>query len=171
MVLMQVNGRWVLRIRYIIKILHLEIIKMSCLDVVSTLSNLATTVGVFLAARQLKLTKKHAVTSFEDSFAKEYRTLASQLPLRVFLGEELDDEEHFAYLDTMYQYFDLCNEQAFLHKSGRISDETWQFWQVGIETNLRRPAFGRAWSEISEKTKNDFSELRRIFPPSVRLIR
>lgn len=138
---------------------------MTCLEILSALSNIATAAGVGVAAWQLVLAKRQAVTSFEDSFAKEYRDLASKLPTKALLGQPLNDEEYSVHFDEMYHYFDLCNEQVFLHKAGRISDETWEFWQDGIKTNLKRPAFERAWSEIAAKANDDFSELKALFPP------
>lgn len=140
---------------------------MTCLEILSALANIATAAAVGVAAWQLVLAKRQAVTSFEDSFAKEYRELASKLPTKAFLGESLNDQEYASHFDEMYHYFDLCNEQAFLHKTGRISDETWEFWQDGIRTNLNRPAFARAWSEIAAKAADDFSELKALFPPKV----
>ncbi len=138
---------------------------MTCFEILSALANIATAAAVGVAAWQLVLAKRQAVTSFEDSFAKEYRDLASKLPTKALLGEPLDNEEYSTHFDEMYHYFDLCNEQAFLHKAGRISDETWKFWRDGIQTNLNRPAFERAWSEIAEKANDDFSELKALFPP------
>ncbi|QKO22338.1 hypothetical protein [Rhodoferax sp. BAB1] len=138
---------------------------MTCFEILSALANIATAAAVGVAAWQLVLAKRQAITSFEDSFAKEYRDLASKLPTKALLGEPLDNEEYSTHFDEMYHYFDLCNEQAFLHKAGRISDETWKFWRDGIQTNLNRPAFERAWSEIAEKANDDFSELKALFPP------
>lgn len=138
---------------------------MSILEYLSAVASLATASAVIVAAWQLVLTKRQSVTTFEDLFAKEYRDLVSRLPTKALLGEPLNDEEYEAHFDEMYHYFDLCNEQVFLSKSGRISNETWIFWKDGIRTNLRRPAFERAWSEIAAKAKDDFSELKSIFPP------
>jgi len=138
---------------------------MTCLEILSAIANCATTAAVVVAARQLWLAKCQAVTSFEDSFAKEYRELASKLPTKAFLGEPLSDDEYTSHFDEMYHYFDLCNEQVFLHKAGRISGKTWIFWEDGIRTNLDRPAFKRAWSEIAAKATDDFTELKALFPP------
>ncbi len=133
----------------------------------SELSSIATTVGALIAAWQLVLIKRLSVTSFEDSFAKEYRELAATLPTKALLGEALTDEEHLQYFDEMYHYIDLCNEQIFLHNAGQISDKTWKFWKDGIASNLRRAAFERAWTEIASRASGDFSELKAVFPPKI----
>jgi hypothetical protein len=135
------------------------------LEVLSAIANIATAGAVFFAAIQLWFSHAQAVTAFEDSLAKEYRELASKLPTKALLGEPLSNDEHSKSFDEMYHYFDLCNEQIFLKQAGRVTDKTWIFWQDGIASNLKRPAFERAWSEIAARSNGDFSELRSIFPP------
>ncbi|GAB3483520.1 hypothetical protein GCM10011496_30390 [Polaromonas eurypsychrophila] len=134
-------------------------------DSLSQLSNVATAIGVGVAAWQLWLAQKQSVTSFEDSFTKEYRVLASRLPTKALLGEVLSDHEHDESFDEFYHYFDLCNEQVFLWKSKRISEKTWRFWKDGMASHMKRPAFQRAWSEIASRSDGDFSELKSLFPP------
>ena len=134
------------------------------LEILSAISNVATAVAVVVAAWQLKLSQKQSVTTFEDSLAKEYRDIASTIPVKALLGERLNDEEHKKAFDEFYRYFDLCNQQIFLSQSGRISEKTWKFWKDGITSNLRRPAFSRAWSEVTERCNGDFAELQGIFP-------
>jgi hypothetical protein len=129
------------------------------------LTDIVTVVAVIVAARQLVLSQRQSVTNFEDSFAKEYRELVCKLPIKALLGEVLTDEEHALCFDEMYHYFDLCNQQVFHRNTGRITDSTWTFWRDGMTSNLKRPAFKRAWFEIATKANGDFSELREIFPP------
>ena len=138
---------------------------MTTIETLSALANIATATAVVVGAWQLVLAHRLSVTNFEDAFAKEYRELAAKLPTKALLGEALSDDEHVKYFDEMYRYFDLCNQQAFLYSVGRVSNKTWIFWKDGIASNLRRPAFERAWSEIAARANNDFSELKVLFPP------
>ena len=138
---------------------------MTTIEVLAALANIATATAVVVGAWQLVLARRLSITNFEDTFAKEYRELAARLPTKALLGEELADVEYADHFDEMYHYFDLCNEQAFLRSIGRVSDKTWIFWKDGIASNLRRPAFERAWSEIAARANDDFSELRELFPP------
>jgi hypothetical protein len=111
------------------------------LAILSAIGNVATALGALAAAWQLYLVHRQSVTNFEDSFAKEYRELMSKLPTKALLGDPFTDEEHIKHFDEMYHYFDLCNEQAFLYKSGRIAEKTWRFCREGIASNMRQPAF------------------------------
>ena len=137
---------------------------MPILEILSAVSNLATAIGVGVAANQLRVTRRQSVTTFEDSLTVQYREVAATIPLTALLGEPLTTKEHEDHLKYFYRYFDLCNEQAFLHKNGRVSETTWEFWKDGILTNLRRPAFAAAWKEIAHRAKDDFNELRLLCP-------
>ena len=116
---------------------------------------------VFLTYRQVKLRKEQATTQFEDELSREYRELARELPVKALLGDELTDEEFKEEFPDLYYYVDLSNEQVFLRFEERVSKETWENWQDGIESNLKRPAFRMAWNEIKDRS-DTFQELRRL---------
>lgn len=116
---------------------------------------------VFLTYRQVKLRKEQATTQFEDELSREYRELAQELPVKALLGDELTDEEFKEEFPDLYYYVDLSNEQVFLRFEERVSKETWENWQDGIESNLKRPAFRMAWKEIKDRS-DTFQELRRL---------
>ena len=84
-------------------------------------------VAAIVAAWQLLHMQRQSTTSFEDALAREYRELAATLPVSALLGESLSDGMHADKLDEFYRYFDLCNNQIFLHDSKRVSDATWRF--------------------------------------------
>ena len=125
---------------------------------------ITTAIPVLLVAWQLLRTHRQGVTEFEDALSREYRELAATIPTGAFLGEELSRQEYEANLDKFYHYFDLSNEQAFLHEQKRVRASTWKFWKDGVASNLKRPAFKRAWSEVCHRC-SDFAELRALFPP------
>jgi len=133
----------------------------------ATLGGVFTALAAIVAAWQLWHMQQQSTTSFEDELVREYRELASTLPLPALLGEPFSDELHAEKLDEFYRYFDLCNSQVFLRDRGRISKETWAFWEEGMRSNLKRPAFARAWADIEARANGDFSELRRVCPPPV----
>jgi hypothetical protein len=142
---------------------------MFCISNLSDLSDLATTIGIPIAAWQLVLSRQQAQTSFEDALAKEYRDLASKMPTKAFLGEELTDAEHAESKDEFYHYFDLSNGQIFLRQINRVRPKTWKFWCDGIRSNLKRPAFKTAWENISSQANGDFAELRLLIAQNFQL--
>jgi hypothetical protein len=129
-------------------------------------ASIATAFGAALAVIQLWLGRRQAKTQFEDQLSAQYRSLIRDIPISAVLGEDLDEASYQTALPVFYHYFDLCNEQAFLRKRRRIRHSTWRDWRDGIETNLKRPMFRRAWSEIARRSPESFDELRRVVPPA-----
>ena len=56
-------------------------------------------------------------------------------------------------LPQFYSYFDLYNEQAFLHDAGRLRSDTWNEWKDGIVANLTKLQFKAAWLYIYKRAK------------------
>lgn len=135
------------------------------LEILGAISNAATAIGVAVAAWQLLVTRQQARSSFEDSLTSQYRALIERIPLEALLGERMSEDDVKRALPHFYRYFDLCNEQAFLFRHERVSEKTWENWKDGIFSNLKRPAFARAWAEIAARAKSDFDYLRELSPP------
>jgi hypothetical protein len=135
---------------------------MSLADAVQSIASLATAIGVGLAAWQLRLTKQQAQSEFEDRLNEQYRKVAARIPLAALLGRPLDDDELTSSLRAFYDYFDLSNEQAFLHTHGRVRAETWQNWCEGIQQHLCRPAFRGAWERLLPDLDGSFDDLRQL---------
>lgn len=116
----------------------------------------ATAGGVLLAARQLYLAKDQAQSQFEDSLNAQYRAIIEGLPLAGMLGHELSVTDLERALPVFYRYFDLSNEEAFLHAQGRVRSETWANWVEGIQQNMARPAFQQAWQSMLPRLDGSF---------------
>ena len=134
-------------------------------EILSSVASIATAIGVAVAAYQLYLASQQATTSCEDGLNTQYRQVIERLPLEALFGEDLTDADVKSLLPHFYRYFDLCNEQAFLHRLGRVSRKTWTNWEEGITANMSRPAFAKAWKEVAHRAKDDFSDLRTLCPP------
>jgi hypothetical protein len=126
------------------------------------LASAATAFGIIVAAVQLRLTKKQAVTTFEDQISNEYRQIVKTIPVNALLGENLTDREFEGALNDLYNYIDFTNEQVFLRQQGRIRSTTWENWKDGIKSNMRLPAFEKAWLLVKSKLPESFNELRKL---------
>jgi hypothetical protein len=135
---------------------------------IGVIASIATAFGVILAAWQLWMTQIQTKTTFEDTIAREYRELSLQIPTKAFLGDVLSRDEYLGAENDFYHYFDLSNEQVFLRQIGRVRKRTWQFWRDGIRSNLRRPAFSSAWTDIAARSNGDFAELRKLIAEEFR---
>lgn len=127
-----------------------------------SISALAAVFGFIAIIVQLRASKRIVRMQFEDSINKEYRELISNIPAKALLGEGLNQKEYENTLDDFFRYFDLCNEQIFLHQSKRIDSKTWAQWEAGILFNLSLCAFRKAWIEINIKAPSQFSELSQL---------
>ena len=135
---------------------------MTFADTLSLVSSLATAIGVGIAAAQIWIGRLQNISQFEDSFAKEYRDVASKIPTRALLGAVLTEDEKRDHFDEFFRYYDLCNEQIFLRIQGRINRKTWEFWCDGMKSHFTKPAFQWAWSEINSAQCEEFNEFRRL---------
>jgi hypothetical protein len=125
---------------------------------VAAIGSVATAVGVWLAFQQLQHAKEHARTSFEDDLSRQYRSIMADLPLSAFFADDQGAEMVEGELATFYRYFDLCNEQLFLARHGRIRPETEVQWRDGIVGNLQLPRFAAAWLAISSRLPSNYLE-------------
>jgi hypothetical protein len=127
------------------------------------LASVATVVLVILTWQQIRLVRKQATTTFEDSLTAQYRRVMENIPTDIWLGSQLktlDKERQVRCRDAIYRYIDLSNEQAFLHTKNRVTDEAWDEWSQGIKGNMELPAFKEVWSDVAQRYQGGFKELR-----------
>jgi hypothetical protein len=140
----------------------------------SALGILLTAAGVVAAVIQLHWNGQQTRRQFEESLTDRYRQLVAELPVWVFFDDDLAPEQRDVVndpetLSAFYRYFDLCNEQAFLHRQRRIDAATWEEWLDGIATNVRREAFRYAWEDkLVGRIGSDFGDFRAIYEDVVR---
>ena len=115
---------------------------MTIQTILTVIASVVTAAGVVIAAWQLWLTRILAQSSFEDSLNKEYRSLVMEIPVDALLGKKVREEAFPRIREHIYNYIDLCNEQVFLRKKGRIRKTTWWEWAEGIQSNLEKPGRG-----------------------------
>jgi hypothetical protein len=99
------------------------------LQLAQAFATVATVIYVFLTWQQLKLLRKQATTTFEDSLTEQYRRIMENIPIEIWLGLELralDEVRRNRCRDAIYRYIDLSNDQAFLHNKKRVTDEAWK---------------------------------------------
>ena len=132
-------------------------------EIIQLLASVATALGVGVAAYQIWVAKKQSKTSFEDDYTRQYREIIQRIPVKALLNEDLPDNDFQSALNEIYNYIDLTNEEIFLRRQNRIGTKTWENWRDGIESNLKLPAFKKAWELIKEKTPSNFFEELRCF--------
>jgi hypothetical protein len=135
------------------------------LEIAEVGTMLATIALVIVTWWQITLLRAQFTTDFEDGLAQQYRNIMKRLPTKVLLGstlEELGEDQRETCRDAIYQYLDLSNEEAFLHREGRVRRETWSKWKEGIIDNMKLPAFLEVWRDVLSKSENNFEFLRDL---------
>jgi len=132
------------------------------LQFAAAVGSLATALALVIGIWQITLTRKQALTDFEDDLDREYRNIIADLPVKAMLGSDLSEDEFAVSLPAPYRYVDFSNKQVFLRQMRRVSKRTWAFWRDGIQSNLSRSPFRRAWEQIKAEAQPSFSELRRL---------
>ena len=128
----------------------------------NTVASVATAIGVAVAAWQIWESRRLAQMSFEDAIDQQYRDLAMQIPVNALLGKDIPVEQKHQVREVIYNYLDLCNEQAYLRKKKRISKLRWQEWCEGIQSNLRKPVFKEVWEEVKREAPDEFTALTQL---------
>lgn len=121
-----------------------------------------TMLGVLVAAFQLRVSSKIAQSEFEDSIDQQYRELAKGIPVDALIGREVSLDKKELTRELIYNYLDLCNEQIFLRKKGRVRIDTWIDWCSGIESNLKKIEFRTVWFEVKNEAPKTFSFLEKL---------
>jgi len=128
----------------------------------NTVASVATAIGVAVAAWQIWESRHLAQMSFEDAIDKQYRELAMQIPVDVLLGKNISVKQKHQVREIIYNYLDLCNEQAYLRKKKRISRARWREWCEGIQSNLNKPVFKEVWEEVKREAPDEFTALTEL---------
>ncbi len=127
-----------------------------------TIAALATAVGVAVAAWQINESRKLSQSSFEDSLDQQYRELAYGIPVDALIGKPVQESQKMETRELIYNYLDLSNEQIFLRKKNKISNDAWSDWSSGIQAHLKKVAFKIVWDEVKEHSPGSFSFLERL---------
>jgi len=73
---------------------------------------------------------------------------AARDPHGPFDLDSLPIDQRERVLGAVRKYANLCSEELFLYRRGRIDKETWNIWQTGIRDTMRTPCFGRGWELV-----------------------
>jgi len=142
-------------------------------------AELATAAGVMVLAAQLQLARVAQRAVFEQSFNDRYDRIAARIPLGELLGDPAKCTKGTETAERVYfDYFSLCEEEVYYRWRKKVSRATWVDWQVGLASNLRRPAFRDAWVDLRARTGqfenlaavvqlgDDLGEVRIVDPAS-----
>lgn len=127
---------------------------------IDTLVSLATAVGVFVAAAGIWQTRRSALLTFELTFTERYRYLADQMPIEALQGKEFERSDDA--MRIIFHYLELCEEELYYRRHGRISSATWIDWWIGISRNLDQATLlSKVCLEVMDESDHRFDLLRQ----------
>lgn len=97
-------------------------------EAVTALASTITAAAVIFAAIQVAFHNRQMHRDFESLYLQRYWTITDQRS-RDFLvsgSHSAEDEK------VIHNYLDLSNDQVSLRALGRITDDTWRFWEEAI---------------------------------------
>jgi hypothetical protein len=123
---------------------------MGASEVVTTVANVATAAGIFAVGWQLVLNRRQMMAEFERTFGERYERIIRDVPLPMLIGQVEDPTNDATALRAFFDYFELCEEELYYRRQGKVSRSTWKDWWEGIALNFRRPAFRTAWAHLKD---------------------
>jgi hypothetical protein len=76
---------------------------------------------------------------------------AARDPHADFSLEELEPTERDRHLNIARSYFNLCSEEFYLHRRGRIDRDTWGIWCRGMRDTMRSSWLRTTWDKIQDE--------------------
>jgi hypothetical protein len=148
-----------------------SLVLMSATDVIGTAANVATALGIIGVGSQLWLNRRQMVSAFERTFVDRYERIIRDVPLALLFGEAFDPFSDDKVLRAFFDYFELCEEELYFRRIGKVSRSTWCDWWEGIALNVRRPAFRTAWDHLRERVTVSAGSGKQVRATQFRLLR
>jgi len=112
--------------------------------------------GVFVALIaliwQTRQTNEQMKLNFFADYTKRYQEILLNLPYEInspdFDFTSLKAGKRERTLRYIQAYFDLCSEEYYLNKAGKIDKKVWLEWEEGIRYTFSKQAYKKAWDII-----------------------
>lgn len=134
---------------------------MSTADSIQFATVIITGTGVLIAlftlVWQSYQTREQMKLNFFADYTKRYQEIVLHLPNNLsdpnfdFEKMSVQDKEHA--LRYIRIYFDLCSEEFYLKKSGKIDRKVWKEWESGIAFAFSKKGIKDAWHIINLDAK------------------
>lgn len=145
---------------YVFWIINTGTALLSVSDSIQVISTLILVVSILIAfyssQNAFKGLKNQIWLSVFSEYTKRYSDIIIELPV------EASNTERSALpafrneiMGLMRAYYDLCSEQYYLYRAGRIDSQTWGLWSKGFTYTIRLPTFRDAWDLIKGEAYDD----------------
>lgn len=110
-------------------------------------------IAYYFSSKMLKEIKDQMWISIFSEYTRRYSEIIRDLPdaasdPQISALNKASRHEKDKIMGLMRAYFDLCSEEYYLHKTGKIDRKTWSLWEKGLVFTARLPTFVDAWKLI-----------------------
>ncbi|MFZ1809316.1 MAG: hypothetical protein WAU36_18930 [Cyclobacteriaceae bacterium] len=123
------------------------------MEIVSTLilGGFGICITLYYSWRSKKLADDQMMKELFTEFNRRYDDLNDDLQIvhdKYPTSDELEKAENYAYLkNKIIDFFNLCAEEYFWHKKGRIDDDIWISWNTGMKFWYKVKSIKDLWQE------------------------
>lgn len=143
------------------------------LIITSTLALITMLIIVYWNNRQYKQMQDQLRSDFFADYTERFHNIVLHLPINyddpTFSMKSLSNQAQETTIRYIRIYFDLCSEEYFLHKKGRLEDEVWKEWLQGMKYTMNLPVFKQIWDDYYRDT--DYYTTFKVFVESEVLTR
>lgn len=133
------------------------------LQIATTLAlSAAVIVSFYFSSRTLREIRNQQRISIFSEYTGRFSYIIRELPYSAFdtkasALKTLSKDERGRTMALVSSYFDLCSEEYYLSKLGKVDSETWSLWERGLVHTVRLPTFRDVWKKIkTEKYDESF---------------
>jgi hypothetical protein len=84
-----------------------------------------------------------------SNYTERYQDIITKIPIKSFSdSDQLSENELKANLSNFRAYFNLCSEEYYLNRIGKLRDIVWFTWDEEMRKCMRYPAFRKAWEHV-----------------------
>jgi hypothetical protein len=112
----------------------------------ASVAQIVTGIAFVFAALQIREARKQLHRELENLYVQRYWKILDQMPT---WGHDLRQRRVKVGL---LRYMQLCEDEIDLRSHGRITDDTWRIWSIGMIVAARGISFQRVFS-ASDATK------------------
>lgn len=102
---------------------------------------------MLLAVGQIRQVNKQIHRELEAQYLHRFWELMDRTSLKFKKGESIEPDDEIVLMD----YLQLCEDQIGLRKVGRVTDDTWSFWENDIRAFCNAEPLNSYFERVSDR--------------------
>lgn len=111
--------------------------------------------SIIFAAIQIVSQTRQMHREFEALYVQRYWSLMDRRSVSFERGGKVVRADQI----VIHQYLQLCEDEIDLRRLGRVTDDTWRYWESSIRYQASEPAYRAA---VRSSSRSDFPSLKAL---------